>query len=787
MNIIPKSKIQYKLLTKIKDIFNHAQGSSVECDLSPYRKVLAQMEKYNFKNLTDDKLKKHATSLLFQASAGTLLDKLMAEAFALVREVSIRVTGMRPFNVQVIAGLAIHQGKLAQMQTGEGKTLAAVMPAYLNALPGKGIHILTANDYLAQRDAEWMGPIYNFLGLTVSFIKEGMENKLRKKAYAADITYLTAREAGFDYLRDQLCFKKEKQVQRPFHYAIVDEADFILIDEARVPLVIAGNAPKTNIDMKRMAEVAQVLEENIDYSTDENLRNVMLTEVGINKVESILNCGSLYDPKNLLIHASINVALHAEVLLHRDKDYIVREGNIELVDEFTGRVADKRRWPHGIQSAIEAKEGLKIQPEGQIYGSITLQHFLNLYPKISGMTATAVPAAEELKDFYGMNIVVIPQNKACIRHNEPDLVFTHKEAKFKALVEEITRVHDLARPILVGTSSVAESEKLALLLKQTGVECQVLNAKNDAQEAKIVSGAGAYKAVTISTNMAGRGTDIRLGGENEEFRREVLALGGLYVIGTNRHESRRIDNQLQGRAGRQGDPGSSRFFISLEDDLMERYGLRKLLPAKYYVNKQDQPIEDPIVRREIARAQRIIEGQNFEIRKTLHSYSNIVEIQRQIIQKWRQEVLHDGYPSSLEKKNGRKYSNSVTGFGKEVIRKVEKQLTLFTIDQCWSEHLAHIADIREGIHLHRLASKSPLIEFQRAVDRAFTDMQEQIEKQVIKGFKRVNITKEGIDFEKEGLKRPSSTWTYMINDNPFSKSELMLFFKRIFGYLHFQL
>ncbi|MCK4766230.1 MAG: accessory Sec system translocase SecA2, partial [Candidatus Aminicenantes bacterium] len=712
-----------------------------------------------------------------------VLDSLPVEAFALVREAASRVLSMRPYDVQVIAAAAIHQGKLAQMQTGEGKTLAAVLPVFLNALQGKGVHVLTANDYLAQRDSEWMGPVYDFFGLTADYIREGMPPTRRRKAYRADITYLTAKEAGFDFLRDQLCFNPEELTHRPFHYAIVDEADFIMIDEARVPLVIAGDAPNPGTHPALMAGIVRTLKPGEDYETDENLRSIHLTEKGLDRAEVRLGRGDLHNPGNLLLYSSLNVALHAEVLLHRDIDYIVRDGKIELVDEFTGRVADKRRWPHGIQTAVEAKEGVEQQPEGLIYGSITLQHFLKLYPKLAGMTATAAPAAEEFKTFYGLDVVVIPPNKPCIRVDEPDIIFNRKAAKQRALVEEITRVHRTGRPILVGTASVAESEELARSLQEDRVPCRVLNAKNNDVEAKIIAGAGAYKAVTISTNMAGRGTDICLGGEKEEERQRVKALGGLYVIGTNRHESRRIDNQLRGRSGRQGDPGSSRFFISLEDDLMERYNLRELLPVTYFTRGSEAPVTDPVVGREIARAQRIIEGQNFDIRRTLHNYALTIELQRRLVQRRRRDVLSgNGGLSLLEEEAGERYEKLCAGFGRKLVNAVERQITLYHTDRGWSEYLAQAADIREGIHLQRFGGKSPWVEYQKDMDQAFFAMQEQVEEKIVQTFKRVKVTKAGIDADKEGLRGPSSTWTYLINDNPFSNLGLDLIAGRNIGF-----
>ncbi|MFC1636596.1 accessory Sec system translocase SecA2, partial [Planctomycetota bacterium] len=702
------------------------------------------------------------------AKGGTRPDELLVEAFALVREAARRALGLRLFDVQIIAGIVLHQGKLAEMQTGEGKTLVAVLPAYLNALTGQGVHVLTFSDYLARRDAHWMGPVYNYLGLTVGFVQEGMSIGERQRAYTSDVTYATAKEAGFDFLRDHLCFEKDDIVHRPFHSVIVDEADANLIDEARVPLVIAGSTSTPKMDHGRMTDVVRGLDPGSDFDTDEYSRIVHLTESGLDRVESQLHCGNLHAPENLVLLTGINLALHAEVLLRRDVDYIVRDGKVELIDEFTGRVAEKRRWPHGLQTAVEAKEGLDIQPEGIIQGSITLIHLLQLYPRVCAMTATARHAAEEFKEFYDLNIVVIPPNRACIRVDHPDVVFTHKEAKNKALVAEIKNVHATGRPILVGTCSVGESERLAAALQKAGIECRVLNARNDEMEAKIVAQAGSLNALTISTNMAGRGTDIRLGGVKERDREAVEGLGGLYVIGTNRHDSRRIDNQLRGRAGRQGDPGSSRFFISLEDDLLQRYGIDELIPPEHRLAKQNEPIDDPVVGREIARAQRIIEGQNFEIRRTLWNYSSVVEEQRKIIHQKRRDILEDGiFKSLLAGQASERFEKLRATVGEEVLRNVEGGITLFHIDRCWADYLAQIDHIREGIHLFSAGGHNPLNEFHRIVADAFQTLMRRIDEEIIKTFNAAEINEEGIDMTREGLVRPTSTWTYLINDNPF--------------------
>jgi preprotein translocase subunit SecA len=753
---------------KILHRWNKLRGVPIEWDLSPYHKILARINTYDLENASDSELKESSARLIEQARQGVSLDDLLVEAFALARESAWRTIGLRPFDVQVVAGIVMHQGKLAEMNTGEGKTLAAVLPAYLNALTGKGVHIHTFNDYLARRDASWMGPVYTFLGLRVGCIQEGMSHDERKNAYAADITYSTAKEAGFDYLRDHLCYDPEKLVHRDFNFVIVDEADSILVDEARIPLVIAGSTGLPKAEPGNLAQIAKSLKEGIDLETDEGKRNIYLTPSGLKKIEKILGCKNLHAPENLDLLTKLNQALHAEFLVHRDIDYIVRKGKIEIVDEFTGRVVEDRHWPDGLQAAVEAKEKLRLGSGGSILGSITLQHFLQLYPKISGMTATAQSAADELLRFYNLEVVVIPPHRLCIRKDLPDLVFTHKEAKIKALIQEIKHWNENQRPILVGTSSVEESEDLAQVLEEAGISCQVLNAKNDELEAKIIAKAGAPGAVTISTNMAGRGTDIKLGGDKEQQRDAVVKLGGLYVIGTNRHESLRIDLQLRGRAGRQGDPGASRFFISLEDNLIERYGLRKIVPRKYRDLKQNDPIGQPLVNREIARGQRIIEGQNFEIRKTLWKYSILVEKQRKTIQNRREEILLDGSDLGfLDEKAPERYSDLESLLGKDRIQNIEKTITLFQIDRCWAEHLAMIADVREGIHLASVGGNSPVQEFHKIVDAEFHRLEQKIDDAIIETFLSLPVSESGIDLGKQGIRGPSSTWTYLITDNQF--------------------
>jgi preprotein translocase subunit SecA len=668
----------------------------------------------------------------------------------------------------MVAGLAMLERRIAELPTGEGKTLAAVFPAYLQALTGRGVHILTFNDYLARRDAAWMGPIYRLLGLSVGFVREGMSKPEKRSAYACDVSYATAKEAGFDFLRDQLAHETDDLVHRPFHVALVDEADSILVDEARIPLVISGAAGEFNTDAERLAPLIRRLVPGRDYETDEEKSNVFPTDAGLEKLEQSLGCGDLYSSHNEQLLAAVHCALHAEVLLQRDVDYIVRNGRIEIVDEFTGRIMEKRHWPDGLQAAVEAKENLFRGSEGRILGSITLQHYFRLYPQLCGMTATAQPSAAELEEFYGLDVAAIPPHRPCIRVDHPDVVFTHRKAKTRALIQEIADVHASGRPILVGTLSVRESEELATALKESGVHCDVLNARNDELEAKIIAEAGRLGAVTISTNMAGRGTDIRLGGGNEAEREEVAALGGLYVIGTNRHESLRIDRQLRGRSGRQGDPGSSRFFISLEDEIFERYGLRTRFFSRYRLDKQDEEVDDSVIRRDIVHAQKVIEGQNFDVRKTLRSYSEFIESQRKIVQQKRENILlsrdatweKNRLPPTLQ-------ARGIARFGPQDWGEILRQVRLFHLDRCWADHLALLADVRESIHIVSLGGKEPLHEFHNRAADAFAEMEKQSDRVIIKTLREL-VKKQGpVDLAAEGLKGPTSTWTYLVNEEQF--------------------
>jgi len=608
------------------------------------------------------------------------LDKLLPEAFAVVREAAKRVLNMRHFDVQLMGGYFLHNGQIAEMRTGEGKTLVATLPAYLNALTGKGVHVITVNDYLAKRDSEWMGRIYKFLGLTVGVIlaenRGYSEYDDKRAAYACDITYGTNNEFGFDYLRDNMATSNEMLVQRPYNYAIIDEVDSILIDEARTPLIISGKLEKSADTYKLMAKIAPKLTKDVDYEVDEKNKNVILTEEGIDKAEKLIGCKDLFDISNQFAHHLLQ-ALKAKELFIKDTDYVVKNGEVMIVDEFTGRLMEGRRWSDGLHQAVEAKEHVKIQDETQTLASITFQNLFRLYPKLSGMTGTAMTEEAEFGKIYNLEVTVIPTNKKDIRINYPDVIYKTERAKFNAVVDDIIAQHELGRPVLVGTISIEKSELLSKLLKQKGIKHNVLNAKYHEKEAYIIAQAGRVGAVTIATNMAGRGTDILLGGNAEylakdmldsqgvdietdpdyeekknkaleearkitqEEHEKVVAAGGLHVIGTERHESRRIDNQLRGRAARQGDPGSTRFFLSLEDNLMRIFGGDKLMSIMNMLNvEEDMAIESPLISKQIQSAQRKVETYHFDIRKNVLEYDDVMNVQREKFYAQRKRVLN---------------------------------------------------------------------------------------------------------------------------------------------------
>lgn len=754
-----------------RERLDRLQGVPVQYDLRPYDSLLEAINDREaaFASLSDAVLRSRLQQLRRGqpgAARGAAIDR-RSEVFAAVRVAARRTIGLRPFDHQVLAAIGLDEGHIVEMQTGEGKTLAAVMPAALNALGGQGVHILTFNDYLARRDAEWMGPIYRALGLSVAFVQQGMSRAERQLAYGADVTYVTAKEAGFDYLRDNLVMHSGEVVHRPFHYAIVDEADSLLIDEARVPLVIAGSFGEEPSRARMLARLVESLEPGVHFETDEFGRDVELTEAGIEYVERVLGCGSLHEAPNYQWLTEVNCALHARVLLRRDVDYLVREGRIQVIDEFTGRVVTDRQWPDGLQAALEAKEHLEQGAHGHILGSVTLQHFLRRYTRLSGMTGTARGAAREFQSFYGLGVLVVPPHRPVLRRDEPDAIFATRCQKERAVVAEVARARAAGRPVLVGTQTVEESERLAATLSDAGVvDVRVLNARNDAAEAEIVAQAGAVGAVTISTNMAGRGTDIRLGGHDQAERDRVVELGGLLVIGTNRHESRRVDLQLRGRAGRQGDPGTTRFFLSLEDDLLVRHGLQDLLPRRFDI-APDGAIDDLVVRQRVAQAQRVVEGRCFSLRQVLYHYACIVEEQRETLTARRLAVLTGAETrGGWDGPTGRR-RDLVEASSEEAVRELERAVTLHCLDEGWRDHLARVADLREGIHLVELAGQDPLTRFAVETRQGFEVMTREAEARAQELLLKARPGRSGLELEGASIRRPASTWTYLVQD-PFT-------------------
>jgi len=634
----------------------------------------------------------------------------LTEVFALTAVVAERVLGLKMFDVQIKGALALTAGKITEMQTGEGKTLAAVPAVVWFARESAGVHVMTVNDYLARRDAQWMGGIYEFLGLSVGHVQQGMEIEGRRRAYACDVTYATANEIGFDLLRDSLALYPGEQVHRPFATAVIDEADSILIDEARIPLVIAGGEAGAQPLAYQVDRVTRSFHRGRHFTLDEYARNVALTDAGIRAIETSFGCGNLFTEQNLPLLTAVQDSLQSHALLRRDVDYLVKGGVIESVDEFKGRIAENRRWPAGLHTAIEAKEGLALKAQGRILGSITLQNLISLYPMVCGMTGTAATQAAEFRLVYGLEVEIVPTNRPMIRADLRDRVYARRSHKERAVLEETRRLHATGQPVLVGTRSVEESERISARLHD--IPHQVLNARHEEQEAGMIASAGQLGAVTISTNMAGRGTDIQLGPG-------VAELGGLHVIGTNRHESRRIDNQLRGRAGRQGDPGSSEFFISFEDDLLLKYG-----------------INDPKLGHDAESVQRVAEGQNLEIRRFLQKYESVVEGQRQKIQQRRQAILTGETATSSER---------------------ERLIALRTIDDQWADYLATITDLREGVQWLSWGGRDPLHEYLTSVHALFVQMDEGLDGEFAK-----HAEESGLDPSQRG-----ATWTYLTTDQPF--------------------
>ncbi len=781
--------------------------------------------------LTDEQLQAKTAEFKQRLADGQTLDDILPEAFAVVREASSRVTGMKHFRVQLIGGIVLHQGRIAEMRTGEGKTLVATLPSYLNALEGKGVHVVTVNDYLAKRDAEWMGSIHKFLGLTVGVVLNEMTSEQRREAYNCDITYATNNELGFDYLRDNMVVYKEELVQRDLHYAIIDEVDSVLIDEARTPLIISGSGTKSTQLYKiadtfvRTLKKGRILDEEGeipsmmrteikeegDYVLVEKEKSVSLTEEGVKKAERFFAIENLSDPENMEILHHINNALRAHETMHLDKDYVVQDGEVVIVDEFTGRLMPGRRYSDGLHQAIEAKEGVEVNRESKTLATITFQNYFNKYNKKSGMTGTAQTEENEFRHIYSMDVVVIPTNKPIQRIDHSDLVYRTERGKFNAVVKEIQESHEKGQPVLVGTITIDKSEILSSMLKKVGIKHQVLNAKYHEKEAEIVALAGQKDAVTIATNMAGRGTDIKLG-------EGVTELGGLKIIGTERHESRRIDNQLRGRSGRQGDPGESRFYISMEDDLMRLFGSEKIMKVVDTMGMtEDEPIEHKMLTKAIENAQKKVEGNNFSVRKQLLDYDQVMNEQRELIYAERRKVLFGAdlsesianmrkeivnrsveaytgesqYPEDWdlaglnehitkiipinpitltdeEKENITKdelkqkildivnelYAKKEAEITPEHMREIERVIMLRVIDQKWMDHIDDMDQMRQGIGLRAYGQRDPLVEYKFIGFDMFEEMTQNIQTDTVRALYNVRVAHQP---EREQVAQPTST------------------------------
>ena len=820
-------------------------GTKNERELKRYFKIVEEINALEprISKLSDEELKAKTDEFKERLTKGETLDDILTEAFATVREAAKRTLGMRHFDVQIVGGIVLHEGKIAEMKTGEGKTLVATLAAYLNALEGKGVHLVTVNDYLARRDVQWMGPVYNFLGLSVGVIQpdtsflydpnyrvqdkrfDRLRTCTKKEAYLADITYGTNNEFGFDYLRDNMRYSIDELCQRELNYAIVDEVDSILIDEARTPLIISGPSEESTDIYYAVNRIIKYLKTDEDFKLDEKLKTVVLTEQGSRKAEKLLGIDNLYKPSNIQIVHHINQAIRAHYFFKKDVDYVVKDGKVIIVDEFTGRILPGRRWSDGLHQAIEAKEGLKIEAENQTLATITFQNYFRMYNKLAGMTGTADTEAAEFAEIYNLEVVVIPTNKPMIRIDYPDAVYKTEKVKYEAVVREIEECYRIGRPVLVGTTSIEKSELISRMLKKKGIPHNVLNAKYHEKEAEIVAQAGRIGAVTIATNMAGRGTDIVLGGNPEFLAREILngktytedefrevlkkakeicqaehekvvSLGGLHIIGTERHESRRIDNQLRGRAGRQGDPGSSRFYLSLEDELLRIFGGERLQSLMQFLKiDDDTPIENKMVSKAIENAQRRVEAHNFDIRKHLLKYDDIMNAQRKEIYSFRKEVLEsnslkekvfefleieidelvdfylsqedEGVEKLKEQINVRfdvdvdlgnkskdeikqylieklkeAYEQKEAKIGTILMRDVEKMIFLHVIDTKWKDHLLAIDHIKEGIGLRGYAQKDPLVEYKKEAFELFEEMSRNIVSDILTRLFKIQIKEE---------------------------------------------
>ncbi|MCF8067472.1 MAG: preprotein translocase subunit SecA [Desulfobacterales bacterium] len=779
-----------KLLTRV---FGSKNERELKC-LKPVVEIINSLEP-EMQAKSDDQLKAQTALLKKRLDSGETLDDILPEAFATVREASVRTLKMRHYDCQLIGGMVLHQGKIAEMKTGEGKTLAATLPVYLNALTGKGVHVVTVNDYLARRDTEWMGNIYNFLGMSVGAILHGLDDNERKVAYGSDITYGTNNEFGFDYLRDNMKFTRDGLAQGFLNFAIVDEVDSILIDEARTPLIISGPGDKSTTLYFQVNSIIPNFKRDVDFTIDEKARSVVLTEAGVARSESLLKVDNIYDPKCIELLHHLNQALKAHTLFKRDVDYIVKNNEVIIVDEFTGRLMPGRRFSEGLHQALEAKENVKIENENQTLASITFQNYFRMYDKLSGMTGTADTEAAEFKNIYNLDVSVIPTNMKMIRHDYPDAIYKTKKEKYDAVIDDIKVLHEKGQPVLVGTISIDVSEDLSKKLTKRGVKHTVLNAKNHGKEAEIIAMAGQMGSVTISTNMAGRGTDIVLGDGVKE-------LGGLHIMGTERHESRRIDNQLRGRSGRQGDPGSSRFYLALEDDLLRIFGGERISGVMGKLGMEEgEPIEHNLISRAIENAQRKVEGQNFEIRKHLLEFDDVMNQQREVVYKHRREALTgenlrplilemmldmsedivEAYaddrshiedwdlkgisdavykqfnyrptidPEKFEdsEKEGliqmiyddaiQLYKEKEAAIGESEFRQLERYIMLQTVDSHWKDHLLAMDHLKEGIGLRGYAQQNPLIIYKKEGFEMFREMISRVKEETVGILFRIQV------------------------------------------------
>ena len=737
----------------------------VEHNLTVYQRILARIRGIPAFTGSDEALGDAFLQCGERVKRGEPALDLLPESFALAMEAARRALHLTMYPSQILTAIAMSYGRIAELPTGEGKTLAAVLTAAHASLAGKGVHVLTFNDYLAQRDAEWMGPVYRLLKRDVAFIRESSDADARRDAYAADITYITAKEAGFDFLRSFLHYDPSERVQRPFHTAIVDEADSIMIDEARIPLVLAGDDTYHISFDERLFEAVRSLRPTEDFSVDEYGNSISLTEEGISRMESALAIGNLYDATHAGTIARIQLVLQAEYLVRRDVDYLVRDGKVLLVDEFTGRTVLNREWPDGLQAAVLQKEGLAPREYGTVMNRIPLRDFLGFYPQLCGMTGTAAPAAADFFTFYDKIVTVIPPNRPCIRRDHPDKVYATKEQKIDAVADQIQRLHKTGQPVLVGTMSVEDSTLLAGRLLTSIPDLAVLNAANDQDEARVIAQAGRQGAVTISTNMAGRGVDIRLGGDDPREADRVRQLGGLYVIGTGRQESRRIDNQLRGRSGRQGDPGETCFFVSLTDELMVRYHLAESLPTQILTTSTDGLIEYPSVNRAIAHTQRIAEGQNVDAKITLAKYSRIIESQRVIIAAKRDEILNgERRIDVLRKTKPEMYEHLVAAVGAEAFAEAQRKIELFAVNRCWSDHLVTADDALDEVRVIARLGRDPASDFAQKMDQAFGQLEESICETILRIFSEIRVADGKLALEEAQIRGPASTRTYMVND-----------------------